>query len=260
MVDIPHSDRGAEKRVSSSLTGGTTATALHVWQAVPKLKTIIMGFIRKTTDERPVGKNAPNAEQLKEYRECRDRRKWKAFEEEYDVFTRLFTENGKTGMTDAAGDVLVPAMYDDIVYVMHDLVRKNVVPAVLDGKMALVCQDGNGTPKTKFEYDDIYYLDRGYYVLVKDGKKGFADMYGNVYLDCTMDEILPPTGHVVPFVRDGKFGFVMVGYDVYAEPQFDECMIDREDGTIVVIKDGTRGYVDANGWFTTEKSEGIRFH
>ena len=219
-----------------------------------------MCFIRKSTDERPVGKKTPNAEQLKEYREYCDRRKWKAFEEEYDVFTRLFTENGKTGMTDAAGIVLVPAIYDDIVYVMHELGRSNVVPAVLDGKMALVSQDGNGTPKTKFEYDDIYYINRGYYVLVKDGKKGFADTCGEIYLDCTMDEILPSTGYVVPFVRDGKFGFVMVDYDVYTEAEFDECMIDQEDGTIVVIKDGVTGYVDANGWFTTEKSEGICFH
>ena len=100
-------------------------------------------------------KKIPTAQQMKEYRDLRgsmttesDFEKVQAFENEYDIFTQVFTENGKMGVKDALGEVLVPAEYDEIGCTFADYCRGFAVPVVRDGKMALVSPDGKGTLKT----------------------------------------------------------------------------------------------------------------
>lgn len=177
----------------------------------------------------------------------------------YDhIYTKVFYDNEKVGVKDAAGRVIVPAIYDDILYVMPDILKTKAVPAALNGKIGLIRQDGKGTPVTEFEYDDIYYLAWPYYVLVKDGKKGLADIDGIIYLTPDYDEIHEPIGdNLVPYKKDGKFGFTRVDYGFYTDTEFDSYEVDEENRCLRVTQDGVSGYVDYDGYFTTDPKEQV---
>ena len=206
-------------------------------------------------------KKIPTAQQMKEYRDLRgsmttesDFEKVQAFENEYDIFTQVFTENGKMGVKDALGEVLVPAEYDEIGCTFADYCRGFAVPVVRDGKMALVSPDGKGTLKTGFDYDHIVF-DDCYYVLVKDGKRGLATGGGDVIIPAEMDEIYTPFNDLAAFTKDKKFGFAMIGYDLITEPVYESYDIVGESDYLQVVKDGVTGYIDESGEFTTDEDE-----
>ena len=139
----------------------------------------------------------------------------------YDhIYTKVFYDNEKVGVKDAAGRVIVPAIYDD-----------------------------------------IYYLAWPYYVLVKDGKKGLADIDGIIYLTPDYDEIHEPIGdNLVPYKKDGKFGFTRVDYDFYTDTEFDTYEVDEENRCLRVTQDGVSGYVAYDGYFTTNPKEQVRLY
>ena len=63
-------------------------------------------------------KKIPTVEQLNDFRQqvktavtSSDYDKLNAFIEEYDLYTKVFEENGKMGVKDAAGQILVPAEF-----------------------------------------------------------------------------------------------------------------------------------------------------
>ena len=196
-------------------------------------------------------KKKPTAEQLEKYRSVRDYNNDWRFELNYDLYTKIFTENGKVGVTDVLGEVLVLPIYDQIMYVLHDSYRHSLVPAVRDGKIALVWQDGKGTPETEFEYDDAYHFDRCYYVVEKDSKKDLIRIDGQIILS-QCEEIHGPYDFFVPFKENGKYGFLILEYDDYIQPEYEDFEVDDDD-YLCVLKDGEWGYVDFGCEFTTDR-------
>ena len=78
--------------------------------------------------------------------------------ESYDLFDQVFDEGGKKGVRNAAGKILVPALYkgfsETYTYKRYGYIMP--VPACdFSGKYALVKCDGRGTPLCGFEYDMI---------------------------------------------------------------------------------------------------------
>lgn len=75
----------------------------------------------------------------------------------YIKFHMVYEENGKYGLKDAEGNIILHPRYDFIrtpyVYV-DDLVTVPII-AQRDGKMGLVLPDGNDTVVAPFEYDNI---------------------------------------------------------------------------------------------------------
>ena len=93
--------------------------------------------------------------------------------EEYVRFHEVFEENGKYGIKDSDGTILVHARYDFLrtpfVYV-DDLVSMPVI-AEKEGKMGLVLPDGHDTVVLQFDYDDISLRDEDpWFELTKDGE------------------------------------------------------------------------------------------
>ncbi len=85
----------------------------------------------------------------------------------------VYEENGKYGMKDYEGNVIVKPEYDFLrtcyVYV-DDLVMMPVI-AEKDGKLGLILPDGINTVVAGFIYDDIYLRDEYPYFEAKKGRK-----------------------------------------------------------------------------------------
>ena len=85
----------------------------------------------------------------------------------------VYDENGKYGMKDYEGNVIVKPEYDFLrtcyVYV-DDLVMMPVI-AEKDGKLGLILPDGVNTVVADFIYDDIYLRDEYPYFEAKKGRK-----------------------------------------------------------------------------------------
>ena len=204
-------------------------------------------------------KKIPTAAQMADYRHMCENAvleanstKITAFESEYDVFTKVFEENGKMGVKDATGEVLVPALFDDIVCTFTDSCRGFAVPVVNGAKMALVASDGKGTLVSDFEYDSVHFVD-GFYITIKDGKQGLATCSGRVLVSAEMDKVYIPFNDLMVYEKDGKYGFSMVGYGVSTEAEYDDY--DVTDDDLEVIKDGVKGYIDSKGHFTQDEEE-----
>ena len=83
--------------------------------------------------------------------------------ESYDLFDQVFDEGGKKGVRNAAGKILVPALYKEFseIYTYKRYGYIMPVPACdFSGKYALVKCDGKGTPLCDFEYEMIRFICR----------------------------------------------------------------------------------------------------
>ena len=91
----------------------------------------------------------------------------------YIQFHKVYEENGKFGILDHNGDILVHPLYDFLrtpyVYV-DDLVTMPLI-AQKDGKMGLILADRQDTIVADFIFDDISLRETPpYFEAVKDGK------------------------------------------------------------------------------------------
>lgn len=81
--------------------------------------------------------------------------------DKYEQYHDVYEEDGKFGIKDHQGNVLIPAHYDFLrtPYVYVDDLRTLPVIAQRDGKMGLILPDGKETVVAEFVYDDISLRD-----------------------------------------------------------------------------------------------------
>lgn len=81
--------------------------------------------------------------------------------EKYEQYHEVFEEDGRFGIKDHQGNILIPAHYDFLrtPYVYVDDLRTQPVIAQRDGKMGLILPDGKETVVADFIYDDISLRD-----------------------------------------------------------------------------------------------------
>lgn len=94
----------------------------------------------------------------------------------YIQYHEVFEENGKFGMRDHHGRILVHPLFDFLrtPYIYVDDLRTMPVIAEKEGKMGLILPDGNETEMAPFAYDDISLRDEPpYFEATKDGKVYF---------------------------------------------------------------------------------------
>lgn len=175
--------------------------------------------------------------------------------ERYDWYDTIFEEGGKFGTKDVAGKVILPAQYDGIGELCHQIYfAKLPRVAVLDDKRGLVKPDGSGEALTPFEYDAIsYMIILPYYTVKKGNKYGVIGKDGRVIVPCILDEICLPSGNCVVFKADGKYGLLDSSCgDLYVEPQFDNIEFIDMEQPYTVTKDGVEGVVNEKGEFMTD--------
>ncbi|MCH4147566.1 MAG: hypothetical protein LKG25_02120 [Prevotella sp.] len=90
----------------------------------------------------------------------------------YIQYHEVFEENGKFGIRDHKGNVLVQPLYDFLrtPYIYVDDLRMMPIIAQKDGKMGLILPDGKDTVVADFIYDDISLRDESPYFEAKQGK------------------------------------------------------------------------------------------
>lgn len=99
----------------------------------------------------------------------------------YMQYHDIFEQDGKFGMRDHKGKVLISPKYDYLrtCYVYLDDLSLMPVIAQKDGMMGLVLPDGKDTVVAGFIYDDIALRDEPpYFEAVKDGKTIFLNSDG----------------------------------------------------------------------------------
>lgn len=185
-------------------------------------------------------------------------------------FTEVFVaENGKKGVKNPNGDIIVPANYDDIAYTYDYSVLKNYpYVCVRDGKKGLVAPDGKGTELTEFVYDDIALVEKyvGTCLLYwKGGNKQIGVMANNgkvcsIQTKCNSKqfgimanngkEITPckldmysETGQTIYFKSGEHWGLWQMEIGELLEPIYDDIRVDDPDEPIVFTLDGKKGYV-----------------
>ena len=102
--------------------------------------------------------------------------------EKYIRYHEVFEENGKFGMKDHQGNVMLQPVYDFLrtCYIYNDDLSIMPVIAEKNGKMGLVMPDGKDTIVADFLYDEICLRDEyPYFEAVRDGVNGLIDKFGN---------------------------------------------------------------------------------
>ena len=173
--------------------------------------------------------------------------------DEYDLSDIMFEEEGKMGLKNVIGTILVPAIYKNFPerYPFKTGYTLRPVPACnFDEKYALVERNGKGTPLCSFEYDLLELMDESldFYVCGKgDDEKmlyGILDDKGNSVVPCEMDGIDLMEEKCIILYRNGRSGFLTFN-GKYIEPQFDEVEITYP--CILAEKDGEQSYFDIDG-------------
>lgn len=95
--------------------------------------------------------------------------------DKYIRYHEVFEENGKFGIRDYNGEILVHPLYDFLrtPYVYVDDLRHIPIIAQKDGKMGLIRPDGKDTVAVPFEYDDISLREEYPYFEATKGRKKF---------------------------------------------------------------------------------------
>lgn len=100
----------------------------------------------------------------------------------YEQFHEVFEQDGKFGIRNHNGEVVVSPRYDFLrtCYVYVDDLRTLPIIAQKDGKMGLIMADGKDTVVADFVYDDISLRDEPpYFEAVRGTETGFIDNDGN---------------------------------------------------------------------------------
>ena len=163
----------------------------------------------------------------------------------------LVTKNGKQGLIDIFGKIVLPIDYN--ILPIENNKRKipqQVTKISKDGKHGLI--DRTGVIVVPIEYEDIeknedYYRDKVFYFLELKGKYGIANRYGNIILPAQYSRITG-TFHKDIFeivLDDDSMGYVNIKNGFILPATYDKIEV-YQNGTALVFKDGLYGYVNKN--------------
>ena len=176
---------------------------------------------------------------------------------DYDWHDEVFEENGKKGLKNILGEIVVPAIYDGFGMLEPYYYKSTPVMAKQGEYVGLVQRDGKGTPITKFEYHLILpiFMTPFYAVWKKEDKQHFALMVGGeVFTPYEIQEHYMPCDGVLPLEADGKQG--MLAYElglIYIKPEYDEIYDEGVGSDFVFVKDGVKGRVTLDKRFISDE-------
>ena len=169
--------------------------------------------------------------------------------EKYNLDAIIFEEkNGKRGLKDCLGNILVPARYDGFGFIPKPfVVNRKSVNAIRDGKHVLVALDGSGKELTN-EYDEIRLATYSHlgspYVYRKNGMKawGFMTTAGVEVCENIIDQYY--WGQNSMWYDSGdRMGYWQFGV-VFLPPIYDNIEMPGElEDPLLFTLNGIQGYV-----------------
>ena len=168
------------------------------------------------------------------------------------------SDSGKKGVKNPAGEVIVPACYDDFGFIGDsNCFRVSHIAAKKDGKWGVVSVDGTNTVFCDFRFDHLqWYPFAGLYLACWDGIKdkfGFVTKIGKEVTPNIFDKYYEPCNAFMALESNGKFGGLDVGTLNYVLPEYDDVDMEPEE-EVVFHKDGVEGYViEETGEFITKE-------
>ena len=179
------------------------------------------------------------------------------FVDSHDWFTIVIEKDGKEGVMDLDGTVLVPPIFDKVAYTysrIHVNANKPVV-VVNNGKFGIVRADGTGEMVLPCEHDFIRLTDLLHFFLVIDnGKIMFVNNLGEQLTPQTIDKVYDTNDGIIPVETGGKQGLYDYYHDIFVEPAYDDIYIGCDED-VIAYKDGIAGYLSAEDGHFIPKDE-----
>lgn len=144
--------------------------------------------------------------------------------------------DGKWGLVDGAGNVIIPFSHDGIVMDEKGVACRNDRVFLEDnyGYYLADCQ-GNLISQTRFE--DARLFNDGTYAAVKVGTKwGFIDKDGNMVLEPAYEDARSFSGGMAAVRFGGKWGLIDSEFEMAVSPRFED-MKDMNGSGCVYVKD-----------------------
>ena len=167
---------------------------------------------------------------------------------------KLFGEGAKFGLKDSEGNVILPAVFDDIKYWFKDRLKELPVPVIKEGKYGLAAADGTDRLILPCDYDYIG-LRKGYYLLQKGGERGFYTKV-KLFFPLNFDRLyISSSRDVLEYHKNCRFGYISLVADWVTEPIFEDAVL----GDLQLVKvwhNGRIGYIDKSGNFTEKEEDG----
>ena len=177
----------------------------------------------------------------------------------YDWTDEVFEENGKKGLKNMKGEILVPAIYKDF----HDLAyyyikTRPVVAITEDDYRGLILRDGKGTPITEFIFNSIDYIKNTVHTfavtLESDPFHGAIMIYNNVVTPYEIEFLYGPENGAFIVENEKKFGiFSYEMGNIYIKPGYDDIYDNGYGTDYIFIKDGVEGRVTMDGQFVSNE-------
>ena len=169
------------------------------------------------------------------------------FVDSHDWFTIVIEKDGKEGVKDLDGTVLVPPIFDKVAYTysrIHVNANKPVV-VVNNGKFGIVRADGTGEMVLPCEHDFIRLTDLLHFFLVIDnGKIMFVSGMGKQLTPQTIDKVYGTSNGIIPVETGGKQGLYDSYNDIFVQPAYDDIYRGCDED-VIAYKDGVAGYLSA---------------
>ncbi len=172
-----------------------------------------------------------------------------------DWSAELFKEEGKYGLKNALGEMLLPPDFENFSLLTYAEINKgDRVVAMQNGKYGVVLADGTGTWLVSPEYDYIGYPNQITHVY-KDGKCGILDLInGGFLIPLECESVDDYNGFLfcngIGFYEKGGKTGVINRYASFTRPVFEEAERGAA-GNVKVKFEGQWGFIDEDNQFTT---------
>ena len=167
----------------------------------------------------------------------------------YDWFDEVFEENGKKGLRNVRGEVVVPAIYDGFMIPRPYYLPSLLVGAKKGDKVALVERDGKGTPRTDF---DFHYVEPIPFTLFNIAFKA-EDLHH--FAIVVLGKVFTPYELVDYYMKgdNDKYGIIGMGSLIYISPEYDDIIDNGIGDDFTFIKDGVKGRVTMDKRFISDE-------
>ncbi len=161
--------------------------------------------------------------------------------------TFKITKDGKVGIADDKGNVLITPSYAEITNLDKDRSQGFIVKSS-DGKYGIVDTANKQVLETKYDtVEKIYRND--YYVVIENGKQEVVKKAGDKVLSGNYDKIeaiLQNPENGIIYKQKEKYGIMNLSGDVVIKPEY-EKLKEGASGSIIAKKDSKYGIIDLQG-------------